>query len=185
MIIIITGTPGTGKTEVAKAVAEELGYELINEKDFCTKRNIGRCDKDELVIPISALKKALEIEIYNKENIVIEGHMLSNIHLDADLVIVLRTNPEVLEKRMKERGYSPEKISDNVMAEILDYCTIHTESKYPKDIIYEIDTSERTVEETTELVLKIISGEYSGDEVDWSQDSATILTRDINKKLNG
>ena len=63
--------------------------------------------------------------------------------------------------------------------------TIHAETKYSKQIIYEIDTTDRTVAETAKIVLDIIHGRYEGDIVNWSEDIATILTKDINKKLNG
>ncbi len=48
---------------------------------------------------------------------IIDGH-LSHL-LPVDAVIVLRCHPDVLRKRLAERGYPPEKIQANVEIELL------------------------------------------------------------------
>ena len=40
MIIAISGTPGTGKTEIAKALAAALGYNYVSLNDFCEKAGL-------------------------------------------------------------------------------------------------------------------------------------------------
>jgi adenylate kinase len=48
---------------------------------------------------------------------VIDGH-LSHL-LPVEAIIILRCHPEVLRKRLEERGYSPEKVQANVEIELL------------------------------------------------------------------
>jgi broad-specificity NMP kinase len=55
-----------------------------------------------------------------------------------------------------------------VMAELLDYCLSRAESKYKK--VWQIDTTERTAEQTAELILQHInSGEEIYEACDWSK----------------
>ena len=38
MIIIVTGTPGTGKTTLSKLLAEKKGFEYLDLNDFSKKK---------------------------------------------------------------------------------------------------------------------------------------------------
>ena len=72
--------------------------------------------------------------------------------LKADKIILLRTNPELLEMRLESRNYPPEKIMDNVFVEGIDYCKKHILRNYPKNKIIEVE-SKRTAKETLNEVL--------------------------------
>ena len=77
------------------------------------------------------------------KNFIVEGHLACEMRLPADHVIILRTNPKILEKRMEKRGYSKLKIEENLMAEMLDYCSQRAQNEYGKKPL-ELDTSKRS-----------------------------------------
>ena len=132
MHLLITGTPGTGKTSVAKALTQELKILYVNEMEFAVKKGIGEWDteENELVVPLEKLKKALEKELKGKKNYVLDGHMLCEIKLPVDLVIVLQVHPEILEERLERKRYKMDKLLDNVFCEGIEYCKKHAIRRY-------------------------------------------------------
>lgn len=124
MQIIITGTPGTGKTTLAKALARKLKHLYLNEHEFCRRKGIGRFDKKarELVVPIARLEKALRGLLKKEKNLVLEGHLLCEARLPVDAAVALSCGEKELEKRLRKQGYNEEKILDNLCCEALQYC---------------------------------------------------------------
>ena len=152
MIIAITGTPGTGKTSVCNALGLECMdlNRVIAEQGFYTGVDIERgC----LIADLPRLKEYVrknELEL-----LVIEGHLAHFMMPDA--VIVLRAHPSVLADRLKQKGFTPQKITENVEAETLDIILV--EAVDLCDVVYELDTSEKRVEEVAALVRAIIDAE--------------------------
>ncbi|ADG13573.1 Adenylate kinase [Methanocaldococcus infernus ME] len=148
MKIAITGTPGVGKTTVSKILGERLGFKVIDITDFVKKNKLYKEyveEMDSFLIDFEKLKKALEKE----DNVIFDGH-ISHL-LDVDYTIVLRCDPKIIEKRLKERGYSEKKILENVQAEILDVCLCESKGK-----VYEIDTTNKKPEEIVEEIISAI-----------------------------
>ena len=140
MKLLITGTPGTGKTALAKALGKKLGIPMLNEKDLALKLGLGKWDhdEDELVIPDKELEKAMNKELEKAEALIVEGHILCELKLKVDSVFVIRTHPEILELRLEAEHYKPEKVFDNVFVEGIDYCLKHALRNYGKKKVVEI-----------------------------------------------
>jgi adenylate kinase len=156
MNLLVTGSPGTGKTTLAKNLAKILGYSVLNEKDFALQNKIGTFNEEnELEIPLSAFEKKANGFLSKNNNSIIEGHVVCEMKLKVDKVILLHVNPEILELRLESRNYSPEKIMDNVFVEGIDYCKKHVFRNYSKEKIIEID-SKRTPRETVEAVIALL-----------------------------
>ncbi len=142
MVIIVTGTPGTGKTKVAKSIASRLKFKYIDINKiikenklvvgYDKKRNTNIVDDKKLVkILVSMIKK-------NKK-VVIDGHLSHYIPSRyVDLCIITRCDLKTLKKRLKKRGYSKEKIRENLDSEIFEI--ILNESLALKHKVFTIDT---------------------------------------------
>ncbi|MFH1588090.1 MAG: AAA family ATPase [Candidatus Diapherotrites archaeon] len=132
MIIIITGSPGTGKTTIARELSKKTQFPVINEQKYALAHNIGLFDPktNELVVPLDLLEKSLSKHLLGLKSVILEGHLLCEMALNADLCIVLRINPDELEKRLKQRKYSDEKILDNVFCEQTGFCLEKAKENY-------------------------------------------------------
>ena len=100
---------------------------------------------------------------------IVEGHITHL--LPSDRVIVLRCRPDVLEDRLRKRGYSAAKVKENVLAEALDTILIETVECHSDDEILELDTTSAAVEETAAQIDDFIKGftpAHFGD-TDWSE----------------
>jgi len=150
--LIITGTPGTGKTTVADLLSRELNEPVIHVTDYIKANKLSSGTKDgELLVDTARLRKALI-----SEPGILESHLLCEFSLPDAIVIVLRCRPDELAKRMSKRGYSAQKVRENQEAEALDYCTQLAEQHYKK--VFEVDTTGKSAAQTAEECLKIIKG---------------------------
>lgn len=139
MNFLVTGTPGCGKTTLAKNLGKELDLKVINEKDFALKNGIGSFNQEnELEIPIKEFEKEANKFLSKNKGIIFEGHTLAEMKLKVEKVILIRINPEELEERLNRRNYSDEKVMDNVFYEGIDYIKKKVEKNYSKNKIIEI-----------------------------------------------
>jgi adenylate kinase len=172
MRIVITGSPGTGKTTIGHMLSELLGLELVDIKKLVEEK--GLCQGPECEVDVLELARELEF-LEEKDDYIVEGHLACEMELPAEFVIVLRTNPEVLRSRLAERGYGEKKLGENLMAEMLDYCTQRAEKLYPRKPM-ELDTSSRTPEECVALIQEAVKNNKKKlDSVDYSASLSRLL----------
>lgn len=152
MRIAITGTPGTGKSKVAKELGKKLEYKVMNEKKFAQKKGIGKKKGNLLIVPLEELEKELNKELEKKEKIVMEGHLLCEVKLNVDLVVVLRCEEKELEKRLRSEKNSEVKIQDNLFCERENYCGKKALNNYEKNKVLELENTK----ELKKVVEKII-----------------------------
>lgn len=158
MRLVITGTPGAGKTTIAKALAKRLKLELINEKEFAKKKKIGRKERSsgELVVGLKKLEAELNKLLKRKKNVVIEGHLVSECKLrPVDAVIVVRLSPDRLEFRLQKRNYSEVKIQDNVLCEGIDYCLKKAKKCYSAEKVMEFSNDKELKHTIASIIRKI------------------------------
>ena len=171
MIIGITGTPGTGKTSACALLGGVLDLnELIREKGLYSGVDDER---GSLIADMDVVyDRICEIAQGRDGNLVIEGHLSHHV---CDLAIVLRLPPDELRERLRKRGYSGAKVSENVEAEAVD--VILVEAVEWCDRVYEIDTTGKTVEEVADTIRGILDAidrgieieGYEPGSVDWSE----------------
>ena len=164
MRVIITGTPGSGKSAIAKKLSHALKAELVDIALIAREKGLVSKNHE---VDILKLSKALSF-LKGKKHFVAEGHLACEMKLPADFVFVLRCDPEVLSRRLKRRNYPKKKLEENIMAEILDYCTQRVLAVYRKKPL-ELDTSSRTPEECARILSAAVKNKKKTlDKVDYS-----------------
>jgi len=149
MIIIVSGTPGTGKTVIAKFIAKRLPAQYIDVnaliKDHHLSRGYDRRLKTRIV-NIERLNRFLIQLIRNarktkhRRNLVIDshlGHYLPRRYVD--LCFITTCPLKTLRQRLMRRKYSKEKIQENINAEIFEVCLLEAASRKHK--VVQVDTS--------------------------------------------
>lgn len=153
MRVAITGTPGTGKTSATELLDTDLDVlhlnDIIERKGLYTERDTER---DSLVVDLESLR-----EYVGDREGVIESHLAH--HLPVGRVVVLRCEPDELERRLLERGESEAKAEENAESEALDLILSEAVTEHGLEKMYEIDTTERAPEEVAREIERVISGE--------------------------
>lgn len=165
MRVGITGTPGTGKSTVAKILAKKLGLPLFNLSRLIRERGLYSSfdeKRDAYEVDPEKLREFFE----KREDFIAEG--LVAHYIPVDYLVILRAEPDIVRERLVERPYTRDKVEENVEAE--RFAVIATEAlENPlfKKVIH-IDTSRREPEEVARLIERAIrEGEELFEEVDW------------------
>lgn len=174
MRLIITGVPGTGKTVLAQRLAKRMRLRLVKINDVVERRRLWK-GKDRFgakIVRMGPLQAELKRLMEKGEKLLVEGHLACEFPLPADLVVVCRTSPKLLEKRLSKRKYPRKKADENLMAEMLDYCTICSLANYPKRKVFEIDTGKELIGNVREVeqIAKGRGKKFSAGWVDWSRE---------------
>lgn len=178
-VLGITGTPGTGKKSVAAILADELGMMLLEINSLARPRSGQREGKE---IEVDTRKLRRELSRRRLRGTIVSGHLLADVLPPsmASFVVVLRCEPRTLKRRLSARGYPPEKVMENVEAELIGVVLDGAVRSFGAAKVHEYDS---TRAEPARLARRIAS-DYregrvrSGPWIDWTlnYDSPTRLT---------
>ena len=167
--VLVTGTPGTGKTTTADKAAAlsrtthlDLN-KLVSDKklhaEYDAERECHVLDEDRI---LDVLEPALD-----------EGGVIVDYHgADFfperwfDLIFVLRTDNEVLYPRLQRRGYPQQKITENVEAEIMQVIPAEVRGAYDEEIIVELRSNsveelDANAQRIAQMMARIESEKYA------------------------
>ncbi|WOF15375.1 AAA family ATPase [Methanoplanus sp. FWC-SCC4] len=170
MMICISGIPGTGKSTLADEL-KKRGYNIVRQND--TVKDFIVSDDEERDTKIIDEEKW--VSSFKPFEGIIEGH-LTHL-LPCDLVVILRCRPDILKERLQHRGYSQEKVMENVEAEALDVSLIEALEYHEPCKILEIDTTNESVDIIATEIGDFMQGKIppSHGKTDWSEYFGMII----------
>lgn len=179
--IIISGTPGCGKTSVTKELSGLIDANFISLNELAVSKKFSfDYDKDRKTYVVDfkiflpyILKKIKKIKKNNPQFLIIESHFSDVIpNKLIDWVFILRCDPDELITRLKIKNFEIKKIMENVQAEILGNCVNYFLKKKIKSPLFEIDTSNLSINDVAKIIISIVVDiqnieKYHIGNVDW------------------
>ena len=158
----VTGTPGAGKSTFAKKLCNRLGKASIIEINDVAKmgKHFSGIDKSgAMVVKPIELSNAINAEISEKlkrESVIVVGHLVPELDINPDVVVVVKAKLKELIARLEERKYTKDKIRENVVSEAIDYCGTASAERWHKTLEVNNEEEDR---EVTNYIIKLASGE--------------------------
>ncbi|KAJ1546778.1 hypothetical protein HK096_004741, partial [Nowakowskiella sp. JEL0078] len=139
--ILITGTPGTGKTTTAEMVSIAAGLSHIEVGKIVKEKGLHEGYDSSFDSYILDEDKVVdELEDAMQEGGKIVDHHGCDFFPERwfDLVIVLRTDNTVLYPRLERRNYSVKKITENIQCEIMQVVLEEARDSYSENVVVEL-----------------------------------------------
>ena len=154
--VLVTGTPGTGKSSTRILIAEETGMRHIEVGQLVKEESYHEGwddDYQSYTLDEERLLDGME-EAVEGGGIVVDFHC-ADLFPERwfDLVLVLRTNNTALFDRLAERGYAQKKITENVECEIMQVILDEARATFSSDIVHEVPSE--TVEHMESNVQRV------------------------------
>lgn len=161
---MITGTPGVGKTQVARFLVSELDALHIDLAELAKDENLisgfDQARKTPIADTKRIAKRVEELVEASKTDVIIDGHYAVDVvpAKKTHMVFVLRRNPNELRSVLEDYGFEEKKLWENLAAEIVDVCLWDAISGCGSDKVCEIDVSGRKIEMVVEEICSILEG---------------------------
>lgn len=167
-LIAITGTPGTGKTALAKELSLLLRYSYVGQYEIVKKgsksisesydkiRRTFIVDPKRFTSSVLALVRALKASKKPVKGLIIDSHMSHFLPMKlVDLCIVARCRSlKALKRRLEAKGYAQSKVRENLDAEIFDTCLVEAEEMCHK--VLSVDTAGKSPKVVARQVLRAL-----------------------------
>ncbi|MGI0090162.1 MAG: adenylate kinase family protein [Nitrososphaerales archaeon] len=175
----ITGSPATGKKTIGHELSNITGLEFLSLNDFAIVNRLGTQSQGdrEFIVDIPRLRKQIMAITKGK---IVSGHLLPYVVPGSklDFVAVLRCSPAVLCKRYMKRNYPPNKLRENLEAEMIGVIAGESLRVYGKQKLAEFDTTRTKNPQTiAKRILHAISekGGRSFGYIDWLTSSTPAM----------
>ncbi|MHA2053937.1 MAG: adenylate kinase family protein [Candidatus Hodarchaeales archaeon] len=156
--IYITGTPGTGKSSVAKLLSAKLSLEFLEINDLVVQEgyNLGYdIDRDTTIADDELLNEFLNQKLTTTDRVCIAGGIVLSNTL-FNYIIILHSSVSTLRTRLEEREYSKTKVESNIEAEIMNIIYYETLEHFPPEKILEVINDNKSIEKTCSEIISVI-----------------------------
>ncbi|GAA5861425.1 hypothetical protein JCM3774_000244 [Rhodotorula dairenensis] len=165
--ILITGTPGTGKTTHAAQLVEALQaapstsgaqWQHVNVGDFVKEKGCHSGFNEEWQSwDVDEDKLLDELELVQQSGAKVLDWHTCDLFPERwiDLVLVLRCDHSQLWTRLEKRGYRVNKIQENNDAEIMEVVLNDARESYAQEIVVELQSE--TPEQVEQNIERIVS----------------------------
>lgn len=146
MLIAISGTPGTGKSTLAKILAQKLKFYRLDLSQHYKQLAISYDKKRHCyVVDIKKLISLVKETLKQHSNIIIDSHIAHLLPKKMMDVCIIATCSDLkkLKTRLQKKKYSPAKIKENLEAEIFQVCLMDAREQGHKVLVF--DTSKKSV----------------------------------------
>ena len=124
MKILITGTPGVGKSTLAKQISNEFNIESIDISYYIKTRGLYlEYDSilNTLIFEEDVVTNHLNTYITKIESFIIESHTpIIARNIKFDFIFHIKCDTKILVERLSQRKYCENKILKNIECEIFD-----------------------------------------------------------------
>ncbi|KAF4917886.1 Adenylate kinase isoenzyme 6-like protein HBR1 [Colletotrichum viniferum] len=142
--IIITGTPGVGKTTHCEELARRSGLTHLSVNQVVKDRECHEGWDDEFqswIVDEDKLLDAIEAEVANG-GYIIDWHACDLFPKSwIDLVVVLRVDSTTLYDRLTARNYPEAKLQENLDSEIMEVLLQEARDAFDEEIVVELTSN--------------------------------------------
>jgi len=167
-IIVVTGTPGVGKTSVSRILASKLDAKVIEVGELIERERLYLGfdeERDTFIADTDKLSQRIKrlIDEVNSRDVIVVGHFAVDLLSPEKIhkVFVLRRHPEELKDVLESRGYMERKLWENLAAEVLDVCLCEAVESCGEKKVCEVDVTGRNFEEVVGEIISILEGRKS------------------------
>ncbi len=187
-VILVTGTPGTGKTALSNLLASFYECSTVNSSQALI--NAGAASPDPtgrytMVVDWDAGVEAARRLIESIGGCVVVDTLYPSLWMEAvgdrvAVIVLLRCHPRELCNRLSARRWPWSKVAENCASEALG--SIASEVVEWSDMVVEADTTGRSPQSTLDLVLDLIYSWRTGVHIDWLSIDESLV-EDLSKWL--
>ncbi|KAL8755427.1 MAG: hypothetical protein Q9199_003650 [Rusavskia elegans] len=142
--IIITGTPGVGKTTLCESLTSITGLQHLAINRVAKERECHGGWDDALnswIVDEDKILDAIEDEV-KQGGYLIDWHACDLFPESwIDLVVVLRSDSTTLYDRLKARNYSEQKLQENMDAEIMEVLLDEAREAFDGELVIELQSN--------------------------------------------
>lgn len=152
-ILVITGTPGVGKTTLTKLLCKKINAKMYDATSIVNKNKFysGTDKFGSKIVQMEKLSLQINriIKSEKAKTLIFEGHLLCDIKIKGATAIVLREHLQTIKKRLEKRDYPTEKLKSDIVSEAIDYCGSSAQKNYSK--VFEVMSGKKALDEMEKI----------------------------------